>query len=671
MIHFLFYIFNKYVAAFFVAILFISMQPAYAQQSAARYEIDAKRIGVLPTDKDALPRSREFIRLDSTYYVGWMYEGIYKYDHSADYLGYKNALQPLRKAFDLINKDYGRAFHALYYSADNYIRDVSRYQDLFQIYDALIQSYDNLEMPDSVMALIQKISNYGFKKDFGFGLYYRRAWTYHRNRFFTSAKYAFLKNSVKENEQMAFAWCYRGLADIAKNKPFDDALFGEGQSISEKLAIDHYLALLHCYNKNYDSSEYYYQQLIEGGGVSWNNYGGMQSEIGHFAVAREYFVKDEDLSFINGMLREAFYYVPELYVYAGRTKDAIQMGRTIISENASLPGFGWYCIAMARSFLYDGQLDSCDVYLNKASNFKELHIGTTLTQSQYDFTIHLLKVQLYDKKISEEKFLHKNWWYAPSSLYNIAAFKLQKFLAEYTVVNELIYNPDRERLVYDLFCAESTTTFDEAWYVLKDFSTNYFMDKYDAYIQEDPRKEIRRYFQLFSAKFKWEYGKKSEAVKDLNNIHDQILLDTANEKLFIGRLFESMAIVSGNQDDDDAQTFARQQLLVAFPQLLPFSGIKMKIFLSTSGLEDEQTKHILDDVKSCNIDFVKKRSQSDAIAIIHFAKKGNTYQSIIQVETANGKTIVQQEQVFFKTTSHAGKEIAKRLFGIGGATVIE
>src|ERR1044071_9564299 len=87
----------------------------------ARYEIDAKRKGLNPTDKDALPRSREFIRLDSTYYVGWMYEGIYKLDRSSDYLGYKNAIIPLQKAFDLIDKDYGKTFHTIYNNINNLI----------------------------------------------------------------------------------------------------------------------------------------------------------------------------------------------------------------------------------------------------------------------------------------------------------------------------------------------------------------------------------------------------------------------------------------------------------------------------------------------------------------------------------------------------------------------
>src|ERR1700744_3813663 len=59
-----------------------------------RYEIDAKRTGTDINSNDALPRSREFLRIDSTYYIGWMYEGMYKINHAADFLGYKNAIIP-------------------------------------------------------------------------------------------------------------------------------------------------------------------------------------------------------------------------------------------------------------------------------------------------------------------------------------------------------------------------------------------------------------------------------------------------------------------------------------------------------------------------------------------------------------------------------------------------
>src|SRR5689334_11865250 len=89
----------------------------YAQGNAAkRYEIDAKRAGVNPVDKDALPRSREFIRLDSTYYVGYMYEGMYKADKSSDYFGYRNAIPALRKSFQLFQRDYGRDMKRLFSS---------------------------------------------------------------------------------------------------------------------------------------------------------------------------------------------------------------------------------------------------------------------------------------------------------------------------------------------------------------------------------------------------------------------------------------------------------------------------------------------------------------------------------------------------------------------------
>ena len=69
----------RYVFSF---MLTVSWWAATAQYNAARYEIDAKRLGVNFSDKDALPRSREFIRLDSTYYVGRMYEDIFKNDWS-------------------------------------------------------------------------------------------------------------------------------------------------------------------------------------------------------------------------------------------------------------------------------------------------------------------------------------------------------------------------------------------------------------------------------------------------------------------------------------------------------------------------------------------------------------------------------------------------------------
>ena len=635
----------------------------------ARYEIDAKRIGVTPTDKDALPRSREFIRLDSTYYVGWMYEGIYKYDRSADYLGYKNAIPSLEKALNLLDRDYSTTLKNMYSTILYFSQNVQRYQDLYMIFTALEDCYDNIEMPDSSMALIDKMDKYHFQKDY-FHLYYRRAWICHRNRFYTSAKYKFLKNSVQENEKLAFSWCYRGFSYIEKYRDINDAWFGPNQAEQDKIPLYHNLALLHCYNKNYDSSEYYYDKLKADGGISWNNYGGLQSEIGNFANAEEDYGKDLDRA-DEHMLREPYYYIPELYVYAGRTRDAIAMTQEIINESGSTPGFGWYNIALGRSYLYDGQLDSAELVLDKAANFKELHIGTTLTQQQYDFTINLLRVQLIDKKIAAIEFLNKGWWYSPTDLYNIASLKINKMLAEYIVVNELAFNPERNRLVYDLFCSESTTTFDEAWYLLKDFSPAYFEKKYEHYQQTDKRENIQRYFKLFAAKFKWENGEKTEATKDYAWIVNHVMLDTATEKLFLARLYEGLARAYTDNGDQPKAEFYKNEFFQEYPQLVPYSGIRLSMNLSVSGNNDPVTREVIGEMKQCNINWVKEENYNTPQASVTFIKKGGAYEAVFNVKTGSGKPVVSNGSMVFKSPEGVGNELALRLFGKGGVMVYE
>jgi hypothetical protein len=652
-----------------IVVLFFFVHFSYAQNATARYEIDAKRAGTSMTDKDALPRSREFIRLDSTYYVGWMFEGIYKYDHSADYLGYKNAIPVLEKTLHLMEKDFGNNLRNIYSNIQYFIQNTSRYQDFFTICNALKECYDNIEMPDSVMALLDKIESYHFRRDY-FGLYYQRAWTYHRNRFFTSKEHPFLKNSIAENEEAALDWCYKGFAFIEKYKSLNDAWFGLNQSMDSRLSIYHYLALLHCYLKNYDSANFYYQQLAMNGRIMWNNYGGMQTEIGNFTAATEYFGKDKDNFFMRGMLREPYYYLPELYIYAGKTKAAIEMTQGIIKRSGSTPGFGWYHIALARAYLYDGQLDSCEYALDKAANFKELHIGTTLTQTQYDFTINLLRVELADKKVNRIKFLNKSWWRSPEALYQLATEKTNKIMAEYVVANQLIYNPDRDRMVYDLFCSEATTSFDEAWFLLKDFSPIYFEKKYTEYQQTDRRINIQRYFKLFAAQFKLISGKEKDALNDFEYLTKNELPDTASEKLYIARLFEGASkasIETGNKESAAAYT---NYLFETYPQLLPFSGIKIKMQLSVSGLNDDVTEKVIGDLKNANISWVTDDKDA-VIATIQFEKRGNKYQALLSVRSANYRTIVSNQSIIFQNTDRVGGEIALRLFGKGGDAVFD
>jgi len=651
-------------------LLLFSFKPSFSQTgSAARYEIDAKRIGVDPLGKDALPRSREFIRLDSTYYVGYMFEGMYKSDKSSDFTGFKYAIPSLRKAFTLLQKDYGTNLKVIFNSPQNYMQSMNRYIDFLQISNTLRECYDNIEMPDSVMWVLNNVSAYNFPKDH-LGVNTIKAWTYHRNRFFTSAKFPFLKSTVEENEKEAFNYCYYALNRIQKNRVKNDTWFGPGQAEADRLNVYHYLALLHCYNKNYDSSEYYYQRLAESGTVSWNNYGNMKLEVGELALSHEYLDRDK-YKYMQKTLKEPFYYIPMLDVYAGRTKDAMNLCKEAITSSGSTPGFGWYNIALCRSYMYDGQLDSAEYVLQKAASFKEVHIGTTLTQSQYEFTINMLKLQLGERKVALVKFENTGWWYSPSALYKIAALTIQKMVMQYVLINQLSANPERDRTVYDLFCGESTTSFDEDYYLIKDFSPSYFIKKYENYQKTDNRQNLQRYFKLMTHQMQWSNGDEDKALEGYRQMIKEIRLDTANEKLFLGRLYEGLSKGSDEQNNEKDYNFYSNALYEEYPQLLPFSGIAIKMKLGTSGTNDENTEKVLKELKHCNINWTDNADANTAVANINFTKKGDRYEATINVRSGLNKLSVSNEKMIFKDTEGAGKELALRLFGKSGAMVFE
>ncbi len=663
-----YYSIYKRFLLFFIALFsfFISFSQG---NPVARYEVDAKRMGVRPIDKDALPRSREFIRLDSTYYVGYMYEGMYKAEKSSDYIGFKNAISPLRKAFILLQKDYGKGLKDLFSSPQAYMLSMNRYIDFLQVSNSLKECYDNLEMPDSVMWVLNKVGTYRFPKDH-LGVTTTKAWTYHRNRFFTSEKFSFLKNSVEENEKMAFYYCFKALKDIQIHKQTNDLWFGPTQAEQDKMNVYHYLALLYNYNKKYDSSEYYYKLLARGGSVSWNNYGNMKHEIGEFAVAHEYFARDK-YKYTQKTLREPFYFLPMLDIYAGRTKEAMSLCKEAINDGGSTPGFGWYNIALSRSYMYDGQLDSAEYTLQKAADFKEIHIGTTLNQSQYNFSINMLKLQLTERKIALVKFQNASWWYSPKAWYAILSLKLQKILLEYILINQLSVNPERDRTVYDLFCGESTTTYDEAFYLLKDFSPSYFIKKYDNYIKQDKRVNVQRYFQLFKNEMEWENGDEKIANAGYKDMLKDIKLDTTNEKLLLARLYENLSIATKNDDNGRDYNFYTNALFEEYPQLLPFSKVTIKMKLSSSGFEDKNTKKVIGEMKDCNIQWVNEADGNTPSASISFIKKGNRYEATLNVKSGSNIPIVTNEKMIFQQPDGAGKELALRLFGKSGAMVFE
>ena len=614
-----------------------------AQNNAARYEIDAKRIGVNFYDKDALPRSREFIRLDSTYYVGWYYDGMYKFDRAADYLGYKNCIGSLKKSLLHFERSYNNNLKEVFAAGNYSMAQV----DLIQICNALYDSYSNIEQPDSAMWLLEKVRSWNTGNDF-MEYHVKSAWTIHRNRYYLH-KYSFLKNSVEANEQLALNHLYAALAQ------------GDGTAIF-------YLAIIHNYLLNIDSTAFYYNLLKQTGGFSYNNYAHFQNTIGNFAGAIANFENDKYA--FDKRLIESYYFLPTLYINSGKSKKAIDETNGIIAAMGSTPGFGWYNVALARSYLYNGQLDSCEKAINKAAQFKELHIGTTLGQAQYSFAVNVIKLLLAKNKIERIKFLNKGWWYSLSDLSSIGALSGEAFLLKFALVNEISENPERQQVLYNLFTSENVIGFDEILNLMKNISPQYFETIYKEKAISERRPNVVRYMQLFAGEFEYENGEHTESKQTFQNILYNTLLDTTHEKLFLARLYESLARSYAYDDEKENSQAMVYSYFKEYPQLIPFSGFKMKMHLYTSA-ENAMAKEIVNELNDCHINWVDEPGNNTAKVYLNFTATKNKYAVDYSVTDAAGKTIVARQKMYFKKTNGVGRELALRIFGVGGPVDLE
>ncbi len=638
-----------------------------AQNPAKRYEIDAKRMDVLPTSDDALPRGREFVRLDSTYYVGWMFQGLFLYDRSADQSGYQKALPYLRNGFRLLEKDFTPALQTVYNSPNQYIQNNQLYRDYLELARTLRDSYEYLEMPDSAIWVIRQMEQKNFKRDQSGLLFGTKAWIIHRNRYYTNKEYDFLQPTVAGNEQLALQTCYNGFAFIQNNMNVIDGWFGSFQAELDHQFIYHYLAMIHSYMQQYDSSEFYYNKMAEFGSISWNNYGSLKHELGQFEAATQLYELDRYGYRIDKRLMEPFYYLPILSVYAGKTREAMATAQEAITQSQSSPGFGWYNIALARAYLYNGQLDSAEVTLTKAWNFKEVHIGTTLTQPQYEFTINLLQQVWYKKKIAAIKFADRGWWYKPSQWYALARLQTQRYLHQYALATQLAANPERERIIYDLFCGESTVSFDEIFEIMQTFSPRFFALIMEEKAEKDPRDNIRRYFKLTEARLMIERGKTTTAKTILLELYQSTIVDRPHEKLFTARVLQMLAEISKGAEK---QVYLNQMLDV-YPQLIPFSGntLEMGLLIRTGG--DPLLEKIADGLQRTDIDWTDNITEPVPVVTVQFKKTGIKYEATIDVRSADNQIIVRHEKFLFQKAEGVAEEIALRIFGKNGTPELE
>lgn len=630
------------------------------QKAGLRYEVDAKRIGTDMFSDDGLPRSREFKRIDSTYYVGWLYEGAYKYERAADYMGYKRASEPLERAMRLMERDYARELGTrssdlmTYYPAYRFQLDYTRIASLLR------DCYASMEEAGKEYNLLQRVLKWNMQNDYYLDAYNFLGWMVHRNRIYTDDKYWFLKNSIDANEDLAHKYLDSQIRRIYINKRLNKDFFPAGYERNEILGVYHYKSILYSYELNIDSATYYYDKMRKSPIFPHNNYATFRSICGDFREAEKEYEDAVAQDAGDKRLKEWAYYRSIISLYKAQPEEGIDLLKDMIKANGSTPGFGWYNIALGRAKFYNGELSESKRYTEKAATFKELHIGTTLGQTHYDFSVQLIKLINKMAEYEQLRFEDRNWWYHPGTLASMASTTAEQYAQQFLIINQLAQNPERERVVYKLFSTESTVCWDEIWYLIKDFSTKFFINKFEKELKNDERKHIQKYFQLFIAKLKMEQDKYKEARVLLDEILLDPNIDMEYEQLFLARVYEAQAICAKEGKDDQAYNSWMYRMYNAYPQLIPYTGLRMNINLNVTGTDEELTERL----KNFNINW-GAASTITPRAFIAIAPAGEKKKVTYSVVAADGRTIVPQQSIIYDDAEKTGKELAYKLFKIG------
>jgi hypothetical protein len=635
--------------------------PRRVGNPALRYEVDAKRTGTDMNSEDAMPRSREFIRIDSSYYIGWMYEGAYKYNHAADFLGFKNAIVPLERARRQMERDYGPELRNRTTDLMTYIPLTSRHIDYAIIVNYLNQCYLNTEQPDENYKLLRKYISYNFQREF-FDAYDYLMWITHRNRFYTKEKYSFLKNTLAENEALAQRYLDTALRRIARNAKFNAGIYRPGYDQNDYLGVYHYESLLNAYALKIDSAEKYFQLLKSSPVFPHNNYATFKAIQGKFrnAEAEYQLAKMQDPG--DKRLQEWAYYTATLDIYKALPKYGELLMKDMIRSAGSTPGFGWYNIALARCLYYDGQIAESRRHAERAGEFKELHIGTTLGQSHYDFAVQLNKLMTKDADYEMKRFENRNWWYNPNVLGSMAKLQGERYLQAFLIINQFAQNPERDQVIYRLFSTESVISWDEVYQLIRNFSSRYFIRRFEEAAITDPRPEIRKYFRLMVARLYVKEGDYSKAEPMLKLLLGDNTIDQSYEKLFLARTYQALAECANAKDDAAARDEYLRKMYREFPQQVPFSGLKMPMQLQVAGNVDQS---VVDRLKDCNINFVS--SGANAVqARLSFRKKNGFHLVDYSVTDGSGNQIVPVQTYSYKDAAVGARSLAYRLFGIGG-----
>ena len=160
-----------------------------------------------------------------------------------------------------------------------------------------------------------------------------------------------------------------------------------------------------------------------------------------------------------------------------------------------------------------------------------------------------------------------------------------------------------------------------------------------------------------------EQGDYNEARIMLDAILRDPNIDAEYEKLFLARIAQAQAKCALEREDNTAFDSWMSVLYNTYPQLVPYTGMQMKMNLHIAGQPDEV---VVSRLKDCNIDWVSDPSVPQAYII--FSGAGDKKKVEYYVLSRSGEYIVPRQSMPYHKSEKAGTDIAYRLFNIGSKT---
>jgi tetratricopeptide (TPR) repeat protein len=260
--------------------------------------------------------------------------------------------------------------------------------------------------------------------------------------------------------------------------------------------------------------------------------------------------------------------------------------------------------------------------------------------------------------------LNKNWWFTPDDLATLSKLTIEKYGLQFLIINQFATNPERERVIYKLFSTESTVSFDEIWQLMEGFSVNYFLERFEQEIAKDKRYQIKRYYKLFTAKLLMKKKRFKDAKQYLESAVNEMQVDPQFEKLFQARCLEAIVICNQELGEENKIQSNIDKLYSIYPQLIPFSGLQMKMHIQSNASTIEH-KEIISRIKKSNIQWVERNSESPYIVTITFSQKGTFKMADCSISYNNKPIELLDHSFSYKTTEQFAKLVSNAIFNIG------